>query len=72
MRNVVSKLRIRPPFRNVFDMNGLQNLAFGQLLAAWIRRDDARHSGNFRQLGESRMALDDARNHMRSTFINPR
>jgi hypothetical protein len=65
-------LGIRPAFRNVFDMNGLQNLAFGQLLAAWIRRDDARHSGNFRQLGEARMALDDARNHMRSTFINPR
>jgi len=42
-------------------MNALQTTAFGQLLSAWRRRDDARHSGDVRQLGEARMDLDRAR-----------
>lgn len=53
-------------------MNGLQNIAFGNLLAAWVRRDDARQSGNLRRLSDARIELDDARNHMRTTFFNIR
>lgn len=53
-------------------MNGLQNIAFGNLLAAWVRRDDARQTRNLPQLADARFELDDARTQMRSTFVSPR
>jgi hypothetical protein len=53
------------------DMNALQNHAFGQLLAAWHRREDAR-SAELRQLADARFALDCARAHMRSTISSIR
>jgi hypothetical protein len=53
-------------------MNGLQNIAFGNLLAAWIRRDDARRSRNLPELADARFELDGARTQMRSTFTSPR
>ena len=59
-------------FRNVNDMNGLQNHAFGQLLAAWRRREDARNSHDLQQLAEARFALDNARAQMRSTLSSLR
>lgn len=48
-------------------MNALQNHAFGQLLTAWNRREEAR-SAEIRQLAIARHALEDARTHMRSTI----
>jgi hypothetical protein len=48
-------------------MNALQNHAFGQLLSAWNRREDAR-SADIRRLAEARHALDGARADMRSTM----
>lgn len=53
-------------------MNGLQNHAFGQLLAAWRRREDARSSHDLQQLAEARFALDNARAQMRSTLSSLR
>lgn len=49
-------------------MNDLQNSVFSQLLSAWRRRDDARHSGNLRQLADARFELDRARSRMQSTL----
>lgn len=72
MRSVVSKLAFPSPFVSVFDMNGLQNIAFGNLLAAWVRRDDARQSRSLPRLADARFELDDARTQMRSTFVSPR
>jgi hypothetical protein len=53
-------------------MNGLQNVAFGNLLAAWVRRDDARRSRDLPRLADARLELDDARNQMVSTFVSAR
>ena len=52
-------------------MNALQNHAFGQLLTAWHRREDARYA-DVRQLAAARLALDGARAHMRSTISSIR
>jgi len=49
-------------------MNGMQNIAFGNLLAAWARRDDARRSRDIRQLAEARFELESARSDMRSSL----
>ena len=57
--------------RNIVDMNALQNHAFGRLLTAWSRREEAR-SADLRQLAEARHALDGARNDMRSTISSIR
>lgn len=54
------------------DMNGLQNHAFGQLLSAWRRREDARSCHDIQQLAEARFALDSARAQMRSSLSNLR
>ena len=72
MRTVVPKLSSGGVARSVFFMNALQTTAFGQLLSAWRRRDDARHSDDVRQLGEARMDLERARAHMRSAMVSPR
>ena len=53
------------------DMNALQNRAFGQLLVAWNRREDARHA-EIRHLAEARWALEGARAQMRSTISSIR
>jgi hypothetical protein len=53
------------------DMNAPQNHAFGQLLSAWNRHEDARHS-DLRQLAEARFALDGARAQMRSVISSIR
>ncbi len=49
-------------------MNGPQIHAFGQLLAAWRRREDARTNNEIQQLAEARFALDNARAAMRSSL----
>ena len=72
MRSLVSKLWNRARIRNMAGMNGLQTYAFGQLIAAWIRRDDARRAGDTRQLADARFELDGARSDMRSSLIAPR
>ena len=51
-------------------MNALQHHAFTQLLAAWRRRDDARHHGDYRELADARHHLDIARAQSRS-MIDP-
>lgn len=53
-------------------MNGRQNFAFGQLLAAWHRREDARSTHDIQQLANARFALDSARAQMRSTLSSLR
>lgn len=49
-------------------MNPLQNHAFTQLLAAWRRREDARHTGDVRDLAVARHELDRRRVEMRDSF----
>ena len=53
-------------------MNGRQHHAFGQLLASWHRREDARASHDIQQLAEARFALDSARAQMRSSLSQMR
>ena len=53
-------------------MNALQHQAFGELLVAWHRREDARATNNFRDLANARFALESARDTMRSTLSTPR
>ena len=53
-------------------MNALQNHAFGQLLAAWNRREQARSAGDLRHLGDARIELDRARADMRSALTGLR
>jgi hypothetical protein len=52
-------------------MNARQELAFGNLLAAWRRREEAR-SLDIRTLAEARSDLDQARMQMRSTVTGLR
>jgi len=68
IRKRLSQLASGRQVRTVNDMNGSQNHAFGQLLAAWRRREDARSSTEIRQLAEARFALDNARAAMRSSL----
>ena len=49
-------------------MNALQNHAFGHLLAAWARREEARNARNLRQLSDARFKLESARSDMRSSL----
>lgn len=53
---------------SVVDMNALQNHAFQHLLSAWRRREDARSSGTFADLGAARKSLESARSNMQSSL----
>lgn len=66
MRNVVSQLNSAGPLRTMDGMIALQQHAFTQLLAAWRRRDGARHGGDHREQAEARIQLDSARAASRS------
>jgi len=52
-------------------MTAQQTNAFGHLLAAWRRREEAR-STDLRDLADARFALDGARDQMRSTMVSGR
>jgi hypothetical protein len=54
--------------RTVVSMNALQNHAFKHLLSAWRRREDARSSGTFADLGAARKSLESARSNMQSAL----
>jgi len=63
-----SQLGADGPIRSLIPMTAHQDFAFRQLLAAWRRRDDARVTGNFRQLAEASVSLDSARNDMHASL----
>lgn len=49
-------------------MNALQNSAFQQLLSAWRRREDARATGSYADLGAARKSLESARSNMHTAL----
>ena len=49
-------------------MTALQNTAFQHLLSAWRRRENARSSGTYADLGAARKSLDSARANMQSAL----
>ena len=61
MKNVFYKLFLNRSPRIVFRMSNSLASAFPNLLAAWRRRDDARRNDSFTELGQARIALDNAR-----------
>lgn len=56
--------------RSVDVVNAHQTLAFRELLAAWNRREDARHQHNYRALASARADLEDARAKMHLTTLS--
>lgn len=57
---------VTAPLRTLIVMNALQQHAFTQLLAAWRRRDDARHHHDFRERADAQRNLAAARANSRS------
>lgn len=69
---MVSKLVLRGPVRTLGAMTTTQLHAFGQLLDAWRRRDDARRAHDLPRLSHARIELENARAQVRAGFIAPR
>lgn len=65
---MVTKLGVRRAAHSVVPMNALQNSAFQQLLTAWRRREDARASGSYADLGAARKSLESARSNMHTAL----
>lgn len=66
MTNVLNKLFEILRGRIVTVMTTSQATAFQNFLAAWRRRDDARHGGSFTETGQSRIALERERTRVHS------